>query len=243
MHDIELSAAHTLDLEALASLFNAVYEGYPVAMHVDAGAMAFMLEAMDLAPERSCVAWRDGAPVGVAMLGLRGSRGWVGGMGVVTSARRGGVGRRLMQALIDQAREAGVRELLLEVLEQNPGARALYEELGFCPVRRLEVWSWTGEATGGVDAVEACDPREARRRISATRKWPEPVQRADETVDRLDVNTPALGAVTTSGGVAVYRVTNGRASVLQLVADDERAAGAMLDAIRSRDGVTVLRYL
>ena len=243
MPDIELSAAHTLDLEALAGLFNAAYEGYPVAMHVDAGAMAFMLEAMDLAPERSCVAWRDGAPVGVAMLGLRGTRGWVGGMGVVASARRAGVGRRLMQALIAHAREAGARELLLEVLEQNPGARALYEDLGFRAIRRLEVWSWTGEETGSADPVEALDPREARRRIAARRKSPEPWQRADETVDRLDVNTPALRAVATRGGVAVYRVTDGRASVLQMVADDEPAAGAMLDAIRSRGGVTVLRYL
>jgi hypothetical protein len=31
--------------------------------------------------------------------------------------------------------------------------------------------------------------------------------------------------------------------VLQLVADDERAAGVLLDAIGSRAGVSVLRYL
>ena len=47
----------------------------------------------------------------------------------------------------------------------------------------------------------------------------------------------------TSGGDAIYRVTDGRASVLQMAAGDERTAGALLDAIRSRAGVTVLRYL
>ena len=242
-NDIELSAARELDLEALANLFNAAYEGYPVPMHVDAGAMAFMLEAMDLAPEHSRVAWRDGVPVGVAMLGLRGDRGWVGGMGVVADARRSGVGRKLMQALLEQARAAGVRELFLEVLEQNPGARALYEELGFGARRRLEVWTWSDPAADGSATARASDPREARRRIAATRTAPEPWQRADETVDRLDVNTPALRAVTTEGGDAVYRITNDRASVLQMVARTEEAAGAMLDTIRSREGVNVLRFL
>ena len=242
-HEITLSPASELGLEPLANLFNAAYEGYAVPMHVDAGAMEFMLEAMDLVPERSRVAWRDGVPVGVAMLGVRGTRGWVGGMGVVAAARRAGVGRLLMRALLDEARAAGVRELFLEVLEQNTGARALYEELGFRPLRRLEVWTYAGVPPAGGGTAHACDPREARHRIAAARKEREPWQRADETVDRLDVSTPALRAVTTPGGDAVYRVTEGRASVLQLAAGSETAAGVLLDTIRTRDGVNVVRFL
>ncbi len=241
--EVTLSPASQLDLVELANLFNAAYEGYPVPMHLDAGAMEFMLEAMDLVPEHSLVAWRDGAPVGVAMLGVRGTRGWVGGMGVVAAARRGGVGRRLMRALLDQARDAGVRELFLEVLEQNAAARTLYEQLGFRALRRLEVWTYTGEPPADGRAAQACDPREARRRIAATRTSSEPWQRADETVDRLDVSTPALRAVTMPGGDAVYRVTEGRASVLQLTASSDAVAGVLLDTIRSRDGVNVVRYL
>ncbi|HEX5635115.1 MAG TPA: GNAT family N-acetyltransferase [Gemmatimonadales bacterium] len=242
-NEVTLSPASELGLEPLASLFNAAYEGYAVPMHVDAGAMEFMLEAMDLVPERSRVAWRDGAPVGVAMLGVRGTRGWVGGMGVVTAARRGGVGRLLMRALIEEARAAGVRELFLEVLEQNTSARALYEELGFRPLRRLEVWTYAGAPPANHGTAQACDPREARRRIAASRTEREPWQRADDTVDRLDVSTPALRAVTTPGGDAVYRVTDGRASVLQLAAGSETAAGVLLDTIRTRDGVNVVRFL
>ena len=189
------------------------------------------------------MAWRDGKPVGVAMLGVRGARGWVGGMGVVPAARRTGVGLRLMRALLDEARTAGVRELFLEVLEQNTEARALYERLGFQALRRLEVWTYGGEPPADSTRSQACEPRVARQRIAAARSTPEPWQRADETVDRLDVSTPALRAVTTSGGDAVYRVTEGRASVLQMAARDEAVAGEMLDTIRSREGVRVLRYL
>jgi len=241
--DLELSPASELGLEGLATLFNAAYEGYPVPMHIDAGAIEFMLEALDLAPEHSRVASRAGEPVGLAMLGVRQARGWVGGMGVVTAARRTGVGKRLMRAIMDEALAAGIRELFLEVLEQNTSARTLYERLGFRALRRLEVWTYAGAPPTGGGRAQACDPRSARNRIRAARTAPEPWQRADETVDRLDVSTPALRAVTTSGGDAVYRVNDGRASVLHLVASSDVAAGVLLDTIRSRDGVNVVRFL
>jgi GNAT superfamily N-acetyltransferase len=241
--NLKLSPASELDLEGLAKLFNAAYEGYPVPMHVDAGVVEFMFDALDLSPERSRVASRAGEPVGVAMLGVRQSRGWVGGMGVVTAARRTGVGMQLMRAIMDEARAAGVRELFLEVLEQNSSARTLYERLGFRALRRLEVWTYAGAPPIGGGRAQACDPRSARNRIQAARTAPEPWQRADETVDRLDVSTPALRAVTLSGGDAVYRVNDGRASVLQLVASSEAAAGVLLDTIRSREGVNVVRFL
>ncbi len=237
------TSAAELGLEALAELFTEAYAGYEIPLHVDAGAIAFMHETFDLVPERSCVAWRSGRPVGVALLGVRGARGWVGGMGVVPAARRSGVGEGLMRALFREAREAGVRHLGLEVLERNTGAKALYEKLGFRALRRLEVLTLEGAASVPARTAEACDPRAARRRIVAARRAAEPWQRADETLDRLDVSTPALRAVTTRGGDAVYRVTDGRASVLQSHAEDEATAGVLLDTILSRDGVRVLRYL
>jgi ribosomal protein S18 acetylase RimI-like enzyme len=246
---ILLTAATGISLPELAELFNRAYEGYDVPLHVDAGAVAFMHEAFDLSPERSRIAWRDERAIGLAMLAVRGARAWVGGMGVAAEARRGGVGEQLMRALLDSAREAGVRRVQLEVLEPNARARLLYEKLGFRTFRRLEVWQWEAPSPGDAAVapatalVEPCDPREARRRIVRARRAPEPWQREDATIDRLDVSTPALRAVVTEGGEALYRVTDGRASVMQMAAADERAAGALLDAIRSRTGVTLLRYL
>jgi GNAT superfamily N-acetyltransferase len=251
-----LTTATGISLPGLAELFNRVYEGYEVPLHVDAGAVTFMLEAFDLAPERSRIAWRDERPIGLAMLAVRGTRAWVGGMGVATEARRGGVGEQLMRALLDSAREAGAKRIQLEVLEPNTRARALYEKLGLRTFRRLEVWQWESPRpapAAGASApaagqratapVEVCDPRVARRRISEARRAPEPWQREDATIDRLDVSTPALRALRTEGGEVLYRVTDGRASVLQLAAAGESTAGALLDAIRARAGVTLLRYL
>lgn len=50
---------------------------------------------------------------------------------VAETARRGGLGRALMNALIGEARIRGARELFLEVRADNPGPKRLYESLGF----------------------------------------------------------------------------------------------------------------
>ena len=240
---LRLTATAELGFDALAALFNEAYQGYDVPMHVDPGAVAFMHETFDLVPERSCLAWDGDRPVGLVFLGVRGTRGWVGGMGVTPAARRRGIGERLMRQVIDHAREAGVRTLLLEVLETNTGAKALYEKLGFRTLRKLEVLAWDGVPPPAVPGVAASDPHVARRRILATRRGEEPWQRADETVDRLDVSTPALRAVSSPTGDAIYRVTEGRASVLQMEARDADAAGALLDAIRAKPDVVLVRFM
>jgi ribosomal-protein-alanine acetyltransferase len=50
---------------------------------------------------------------------------------VAESARRSGLGRTLMQALIGEARRRGAKEVFLEVRADNPGAHELYRTLGF----------------------------------------------------------------------------------------------------------------
>jgi [ribosomal protein S18]-alanine N-acetyltransferase len=49
--------------------------------------------------------------------------------------RRGGIGRALIKALTDNARQSGRANLFLEVREGNP-AMALYRETGFQPIGR-----------------------------------------------------------------------------------------------------------
>jgi [ribosomal protein S18]-alanine N-acetyltransferase len=51
-------------------------------------------------------------------------------------ARRTGLGRKLMQDLLAQARSGGVAQLFLEVREGNSPAVALYRAAGFEPIGR-----------------------------------------------------------------------------------------------------------
>jgi GNAT superfamily N-acetyltransferase len=47
----------------------------------------------------------NGTIIGTGLLGIRGSMGWIGGMGVVPGRRRQGIGRQMMLYLLDRARE------------------------------------------------------------------------------------------------------------------------------------------
>lgn len=53
---------------------------------------------------------------------------------VVDRARRRGLGRTLVRALLNEARRRGATEVFLEVRADNPGARALYEGMGFVEI-------------------------------------------------------------------------------------------------------------
>jgi ribosomal-protein-alanine N-acetyltransferase len=55
---------------------------------------------------------------------------------VARAVRRRGVGRALLERMIADVMDEGVRSLYLEVRESNVAARALYDSLGFVPVGR-----------------------------------------------------------------------------------------------------------
>ena len=57
----------------------------------------------------------------------------------VTDSHRGsGIGRLLMQSLLEFAREQGAKDVLLEVREDKPTPQALYKSLGFVAIDRRE---------------------------------------------------------------------------------------------------------
>jgi ribosomal protein S18 acetylase RimI-like enzyme len=75
----------------------------------------------------------DGRLVGTAMFRRRGSTDvWVvGTVGVLPAYRRRGIARKLMEAGLDSVRQRGGKKALLDVIDGNIPAYALYESLGF----------------------------------------------------------------------------------------------------------------
>lgn len=57
-------------------------------------------------------------------------------LAVAETGRRRGLGRALVQAIVDALAARGVREVYLEVRESNAAARALYAAFGFKDVGR-----------------------------------------------------------------------------------------------------------
>jgi len=56
---------------------------------------------------------------------------WVWEFGVAETHRRRGIGRRLMEALADEAKEAGLRIMVCETQNTNVPAIAFYRKVGF----------------------------------------------------------------------------------------------------------------
>ena len=229
---MDIRPASELSTVELTALFTSGYEGYAYPVQLDEAGFSALAELLDFDLDRSRVAFADGVAVGISVIGVRGDEGWIGGLGVIPSARRQGVGRELMEAVMDAA---DVGRVSLEVLEPNVAAIELYGQLGFERTRMLEVWSLCadpGDSSAEPDSVER-----ATEWIRAHRRAPEPWQRADESVQNLIRGGTELKAVSLPGhGAALYRVTADVASVLQHAAVDEGAAAQLLAAIRGRAG-------
>ena len=77
-------------------------------------------------------AWADGAVVGCVVLAKLGPESCEMKRLYVREAARGrGLGRRLVQAVIERGRELGYRQMLLDTAPELAAARALYGRLGF----------------------------------------------------------------------------------------------------------------
>ena len=237
MDEITLEAASAFSPAELAEIFTAGYEDYYVPLAIDEAAFRFMAEAWDLELQRSRVAVGEHGPIGICVLGVRAKEGWIGGLGVASTARRSGIGGLLMRAVLDEARAAGLARVTLEVLVQNEPAIRLYEKLGFKHVRDLEVWS----LPGAVGPVRDAPAEDAHARLVEHRREREPWQRADETLAHLLEHGPAPQGIAVEGGGAVIRVNDGRVAVIQLAADGDEAMRSLLESARALgDSVHVL---
>lgn len=213
---MRLEPASSFDAAFLADVFTRGYEDYYVAFHLDAATFESIVDRWDIDLDRSRVAFDGDEPIGLANLAVRDGHGWIGGIGVVPAARRRGVGRALMEAVLAEAPP----HVTLEVLEQNEPARALYERLGFVERRMLEVWTLTVEL----------EPAGEVRRVE-----PRPLGQEDLPWQRTDASLPhGCERIDVDGGAALFRVTEGTVGIAQLAAADEDVARELLRALRAR---------
>ena len=128
---VNLVPATALSYDRLTFLINQAYMNYYLPVWIDAAQFARMCVVEDIDLRKSVVALNDDAPVGIALLSLRGDTGWVSGVGVLPPWRRRGIARRLIEHVQGTAQAEALRTLRLEVLVQNEGGLALYQQLNF----------------------------------------------------------------------------------------------------------------
>ena len=124
------------DIEAARALFRA----YAASLDIDLAFQGFEEELAALPGKyarpagRLIVAW-DGGPLGVvAVRPLAEGVAEMKRLYVVPGARGTGLGRRLAEAAIAAARDAGYRAIRLDTLESMRDAKVVYGKLGFCEI-------------------------------------------------------------------------------------------------------------
>lgn len=118
---------------ALIGALNAELSG----VYVEPGSTHFHLGAGEVDEGRGAflVVYLDGRPVGCgAVRRLDAGTAELKRMYVAPAARGTGLGRRLVAALETEARELGVRRLVLETGVRQVAALALYRAAGFQPI-------------------------------------------------------------------------------------------------------------
>ena len=113
--------------------------------------------------EHSVVARDEGGQiVGIAVLARRGQRAYLADFGVVPELRRRGIGRRLMEAFLEETRRTGATTVALAAdagKTANPAVR-VYEGAGFRTVRKLAALSRSAGEVALLNAavdVRSCD--------------------------------------------------------------------------------------
>jgi GNAT superfamily N-acetyltransferase len=186
--DLQLIAADRVSLGQRVAIMNAAYADYYIPIRVTQEQLALMDEFYDVIPGRSVVARTRWECVGQALLALRDRRAWISGVGVVPAWRRKGMARAMMKHLLSEAILAGADEAVLEVIDRNRPARALYLSLGMNERRELLTWQRAADA----DALPI--PQERLRAVPASellgffKPWheqPASWQRDERTLRRM----------------------------------------------------------
>ena len=92
---------------------------------------AFFLKVLAEPGMITLIAEAHGAAVGFVLCRLAADEAEILAIGVLAAYRRNGLGRRLLREAAARAAEGGATRMFLEVAENNPAARKLYEAQGF----------------------------------------------------------------------------------------------------------------
>ena len=136
------------DFDAVVAAFNEAFSDYAVRFSMSAPQLREICTRRAVVFELSVGAFDGDRLVGFTLNGFDDGTTYDSGTGVVPSHRRRGLARRMMEHIMPVLRDAGARRYVLEVIESNTRAVALYESLGFSTIRTLTCWNYASHGTG-----------------------------------------------------------------------------------------------
>lgn len=236
--EITIQPASDVPLPELVRALNLAYSDYYVPISHTPASFEKLVAYESIRLSSSAAAMTGSTVIGMGLLGVRGSRGWIGGVGVVPQYRTQGIGRMVMEFLIRQGRALDLQRLQLEVITQNITAHRLYLSLGFEDQRKLLVLYRTGYQPVPAPPDEAADltirradPAAAINALTSLIDIPRPWQREAEGIrpmaDRLRA-AAARDASEALVGLAVFRVDGSQASIRDIASATPGVGEALL---------------
>ncbi|MEM9776842.1 MAG: GNAT family N-acetyltransferase [Chloroflexota bacterium] len=141
--------ASRFSIEELTEAYNLARQDYVIPMPMSPAQFDEYVQVYDLNLSASCVIVDTvmSRIVGLGLLGVRSGRCWISRYGVIPVSRNSGVGKMIIEQLIQSARQYGANEITMEMIETYDDGIKLAEELGFVAGRRLVVGRRPPETT------------------------------------------------------------------------------------------------
>jgi len=143
-----ISALH-YSSEQLSAFLSDCFEGYSIPFSLPPEHFSCRFGAENISLSDSCIWWDGGVLVAVAIIARRAESARLAAFALRPAWRGMGLGKRLLEPLMQGLRAKGVRQMWLEVIADNQAGIGLYRALGF--EQRRVLCGFQGEAFSGVE--------------------------------------------------------------------------------------------
>ncbi len=133
--DIRLRHVGAGELDPLVDAQNEIFSDYIIPMRSGKAFFIDFLQSIGGRMENIIVALDGHRIVGYVNPVVDGPEAWIGGLGVVPDHRGKGIGKQLMAAAEEFSKAKGAETSVLEVIQGNERAQALYRSLGYSDTR------------------------------------------------------------------------------------------------------------
>ena len=203
---IEIRSLTGIGFDTLTAAFNDAFSDYDIPARYTTEYLTNLVIRRGYRPDLAVGAFDGQRLVGFVFNCLDGDAAYNSGTGVAISHRRRGIARQLMERSIETL---PARRYILEVIETNSRAEALYRQLGFVETRRLQCWKYEPSAAATEKRRQAAALQEIRSWCDVAPTWQNDVPsilRASEPYEIYGDDKGAMVVFPSNGDVPMLAV-------------------------------------
>ena len=205
-----------VSFETMTAAFNDAFSDYDIPAKYTTEYLTNLVKRRGYRPDLAVGAFDGGRLVGFVFNCVDGDEAYNSGTGVVISHRRQGIARELMQRSIDTL---PAKRYILEVIETNARAAALYRDLGFVETRRLQCWTYA--ASDEQRAASGFSPARGSP-LAARQEWFDQVPSWQNSIASLRRASEPYEVLGDDRGFVVVFPSNGDVPLLAVRRDERR---------------------